>query len=436
MQHPEARAPGGDRESASGRESSSVRGRTRLAKSLLSTIPIVLAGSMAMTAGLTGPVSDATAEPRRTKDKPSPSELGQTIRQALAAAHAASTAEALSEAPAAIAAVPSTYTVVAGDTVSGVASRFGLATASVLALNGLSWKSVIYPGQSLTLSSSTSTPLASSPIAATASNRYTIVAGDTVGSIATKFGLSTASILSANGLSASSIIYAGRSLAIPSANPAAASTPVAIAPAVHVTPGTTVGTTSHVIKQGETIASISASYGQSIQSVLAANGLGWSSIIYSGRTLVIPSASIAAPTATGVTPLTQEMAQNATTIISIGRSLGVGADGLVIALATAMQESSLRNLDYGDRDSLGLFQQRPSQGWGTPAQLRDTSYATRLFFGGPSGPNRGVTAGLLDIQGWQSKSVTQAAQAVQLSAYPDAYAQWETSARAWLAQLG
>jgi hypothetical protein len=107
----------------------------------------------------------------------------------------------------------------------------------------------------------------------------------------------------------------------------------------------------------------------------------------------------------------------------------------VIALAAAMQESGLRNLDYGDRDSLGLFQQRPSTGWGTPAQVTDPVYASKLFFGGPSNPNKGKTRGLLDIKGWQSMTVTQAAQAVQISAYPDAYAKWETSARAWLAEL-
>ncbi|TPX00513.1 hypothetical protein FJ656_32410, partial [Schumannella luteola] len=105
-------------------------------------------------------------------------------------------------------------------------------------------------------------------------------------------------------------------------------------------------------------------------------------------------------------------------------------------LAAAMQESSLRNIDYGDRDSLGLFQQRPSTGWGTPDQILNASHAARLFYGGPSNPNKGKTRGLLDIAGWQSMSLTQAAQAVQISAYPNAYAKWETSATSWLAQLG
>ena len=130
------------------------------------------------------------------------------------------------------------------------------------------------------------------------------------------------------------------------------------------------------------------------------------------------------------------MESNAQIIIDVGRSLGVPDRGIIIALAAAMQESSLRNIDYGDRDSVGLFQQRPSTGWGTVAQLTTPSYAAQLFYGGPSNPNKGKTRGLLDISGWQSMTLTQAAQAVQISAYPDAYAKWEASATAWLAQLG
>ena len=105
--------------------------------------------------------------------------------------------------------------------------------------------------------------------------------------------------------------------------------------------------------------------------------------------------------------------------------------GIVIALAAAMQESSLRNLAHGDRDSVGLFQQRPSQGWGSAAALQDPATAARLFFTG----NAGRTRGLLDVPGWSSMSVTGAAQAVQVSAYPKAYAQWETTAKRLLASL-
>ena len=106
------------------------------------------------------------------------------------------------------------------------------------------------------------------------------------------------------------------------------------------------------------------------------------------------------------------------------------------AIATAIQESKLRNINYGDRDSLGLFQQRPSTGWGTAAEVRDPVRATKAFFGGRSDPNGTRTRGLLDIAGWQSLSFAQAAQAVQISAYPDRYARWEKPAYSWLAALG
>ena len=112
-----------------------------------------------------------------------------------------------------------------------------------------------------------------------------------------------------------------------------------------------------------------------------------------------------------------EQVGNAATIVAVGTRMGVPPRGWVIAVATAMQESHLANLPGGDRDSVGLFQQRPSQGWGTATQLRDPAYAATKFY-----------QALLRVQGWQSMALTQAAQAVQHSAYPDAYAQWEDDA--------
>jgi TP901 family phage tail tape measure protein len=119
------------------------------------------------------------------------------------------------------------------------------------------------------------------------------------------------------------------------------------------------------------------------------------------------------------TSITDEMARNAGTIMSVGKSMGATQRDLIIALMTAMQESGLKNLDYGDRDSLGLFQQRPSQGWGTPAQIRNPEYAARQFF-----------KRLLANKDRNDMSLTLAAQSVQRSAFPYAYAQWEDLARA------
>jgi hypothetical protein len=102
---------------------------------------------------------------------------------------------------------------------------------------------------------------------------------------------------------------------------------------------------------------------------------------------------------------------NAATIVAVGAQRNVPPPGWVIAVATSMQESGLRNLSGGDRDSVGLFQQRPSQGWGTSHELQDPAYAAGKFY------DR-----LLTIPDWQTIDLTDAAQAVQRSAFPDAYA--------------
>ena len=113
----------------------------------------------------------------------------------------------------------------------------------------------------------------------------------------------------------------------------------------------------------------------------------------------------------------------------------IGDYGIVIALATAMQESSLRNISFGDRDSVGLFQQRPSAGWGSKSQIMKPDFSIRAFFGGPGSPNLPGTRGLLDLANWQAMPLTEAAQAVQISAHPTAYAKWEPSAWNWLVEL-
>ncbi|MBM0279918.1 hypothetical protein [Micromonospora tarensis] len=133
-----------------------------------------------------------------------------------------------------------------------------------------------------------------------------------------------------------------------------------------------------------------------------------------------------------VAGLDQAQMDNAKVIVDVGLEMKMPRRALVVALATAMQESNLYNLasdvlpesaEYpnqgsgSDHDSVGLFQQRPSSGWGTVAQLMRPSYAARAFY-----------SALNEIPGWQDMSVTAAAQSVQISAYPDAYAQHEDRA--------
>ncbi|MFG3691257.1 hypothetical protein [Micromonospora sp. NPDC047740] len=120
-------------------------------------------------------------------------------------------------------------------------------------------------------------------------------------------------------------------------------------------------------------------------------------------------------------PLNDEQVSNAKAIVKAAKETGVGERGAVIGVATSLQESKLYNLGhlgtYNDHDSEGLFQQRPSSGWGTPEQITDPDYASKAFFGA-----------LKNVGDWQDLPLTAAAQTVQVSAFPYAYAQWEEQA--------
>lgn len=134
---------------------------------------------------------------------------------------------------------------------------------------------------------------------------------------------------------------------------------------------------------------------------------------------------------------TSEQLSVAAQIMKTGGDLGLPERAQLIGLMTAMQESTLQNLSGGDRDSVGAFQQRPSQGWGTVEQLRDPSYAATAFFRGVDTAEGGHIAGLMDIEDWESMSLTQAASAVQLPAeqYEDEYAKHESEARQLMSEL-
>ncbi|MEP6816088.1 MAG: hypothetical protein ABI873_11105 [Marmoricola sp.] len=125
-----------------------------------------------------------------------------------------------------------------------------------------------------------------------------------------------------------------------------------------------------------------------------------------------------------VVDLTTEQARNATLIAALGVRRGLPARAVSIAFATAYQESKLRNLHNGDRDSLGLFQQRPSQGWGTKSQVQDPYHATNAFYDA-----------LAKINGFQTMRITEAAQKVQRSGYPEAYQPHASDARALASAL-
>ncbi len=119
-----------------------------------------------------------------------------------------------------------------------------------------------------------------------------------------------------------------------------------------------------------------------------------------------------------------EQAQWASLMAAIAQQRGLPPRATTIAIATAFQESKLHNIDFGDRDSLGLFQQRPSQGWGTPAQVMDPVHSIGAFYDG-----------LVKVKDYGSLEITDAAQQVQRSAFPGAYAQHEDDARALASTL-
>lgn len=132
----------------------------------------------------------------------------------------------------------------------------------------------------------------------------------------------------------------------------------------------------------------------------------------------------AGSSATQVGPYGSEQMGNAGVIVAIGKQRGVPDQGQLVALMAAMTESTLRNLDHGDRDSLGLFQMRPSQGWGTVAQLLNVDYEVTKFY-----------TVLLAVPGWQGLPPSAAAQAVERSGFPDAYNKNEQTAREILGAL-
>lgn len=154
--------------------------------------------------------------------------------------------------------------------------------------------------------------------------------------------------------------------------------------------------------------------------VSAVFGYGGAATSYANRLSCVPVGTAT----TTLAGYYADQLSNAAVIVAVGEQLGVPEQGWVVAVAAAMQESRLRNVDYGDRDSLGLFQQRPSQGWGTPGQIMNPSYAATRFY-----------QHLLAIPAWERMSVNDAAQAVQRSGFPNAYAQHEGAARTIVAAL-
>jgi LysM repeat protein len=385
--------------------------------------------------------------------------------------------------------VPDTYTVHEGDTLDSIARTFGLPPTVVLALNGLHVNSALHEGQVLKLTTAATKQRAQAPPRVGLS-QYVIQTGDTISSVALRFGISELALKEANGLADVRPLIAGDILRIPGTRQLTA--PRAI-PAIQQAQAHSQSRVVWASTQSNSSQETGTQTSAQLASIPANDAAPTNTESASAPEVIDPLAtdiaeapqlrvvkptppaprpqvaapppqspptasaprpssssgssspsSTPAPTpaprepATGnVTRLLQEsQREHARTIIRVGRDLGVPDYGIVIALATAMQESSFRNITRAvDHDSLGLFQQRPFW-WGTPEQLTDPVYATTAFFRGAVGTNGQRSRGLLNVSGWQSMELTVAAQAVQRSAHPSAYAKWEASAWAWLAEFG
>lgn len=160
--------------------------------------------------------------------------------------------------------------------------------------------------------------------------------------------------------------------------------------------------------------------------------LNWQTNPVAARAGQLPSADQLLPVGTSGAqnwmPISGAQVGNATTIVQQALAMRMGVRSAVVAVATAMQESRLQDLGYGDGGSLGLFQQQPSMGWGTADQIMDPAFAADAFLSALQQYQAGDP-------GWAAQPLWEAAQGVQKSGFPLAYAQWETQAAGMVQQI-
>lgn len=340
------------------------------------TLPAVMLSSLAV-------AQPAAAETR-------PTAIPSTLAAAIAAQAAAVKGAIIPAAsvPAAIPAglqparvTPGAHTVVRGDTVSGIAVRYGLSTSAVLKLNNLKSNSVIYPGQRIKLTGTASTAAknAAATVAPASTGRtYTVKSGDTLGGIAARHGVKLSQVLSWNRLKLSAVIYPGQKIRIGAG--------VAAAPAAASPTATRSG--SYVIKAGDTLSGIASRHGVRLADILSANRLKLTSVIYPGHKLVIPGKASAVQPASSVTPLVpssflgftypaavvssankNKALLNASPVPSLAQMQSIVADTArrmgvdpALAQAFAYQESGFNQRAVSPANAIGTMQVIPSSG--------------------------------------------------------------------------
>ncbi|MFH5880710.1 LysM peptidoglycan-binding domain-containing protein [Arthrobacter sp. NA-172] len=379
------------------------------------SMPIIAATTAALPAVMLS--SLALAQPATALPAVQPQRVPATLAaamqaQAQASAVAANVIPASSVAatiPAALQpmapAAPATYTIVRGDTISGIAARYSLDTNTVLQLNGLSASTIIYPGQQIKLSGSggpaaAPAPAAASPAPGSPSSgaTYTVVPGDTLSGIAARNSVALSDVFSWNGLDGRSIIYPGQKIKIGSGTSAPApGAPAPVAPAAAPAPAPSApaapalaNTGAYTIKAGDTLGGIASRLGVSLSSLLSANNLSMSTIIYPGQKLAVPGAPAAAPAAP--TPVTAPLVPstflgytypaavvssanankallNASPVPSTSQMKGIVADTArrmgvdpSLAMAFAFQESGFNQRAVSPANAIGTMQVIPSSG--------------------------------------------------------------------------
>ena len=362
-------------------------------------LPVVMLSSLA----LAQPA--AAAQPQQAPAKSTASLLANTARAVAARAATmpasmVATAVPASLAPAVLAPTqapaPSECTVVSGDTVSGIAARYGLDVWKVLKLNNLGTSTLIFPGQKIRLTgdaapgpAAPSAPAPAAPAPSEGGATYTIRSGDTISGIAARYGLGVNALLQLNGLAATTIIYPGQTISlggqVAPAAPAPAA-PAAVAPASSA-PAAPVGSGSYTIKPGDTLTSIAASNGVSLADLMAANKLTATTVIYAGKTLTLPGSFSPASSSTPTTlvpstflhytypeavvaqanvnkaalmaapvPSAEQMKQ---IVASTATQMGVDPS---LALAFAWQESGFNQQAVSPANAIGTMQVIPQSG--------------------------------------------------------------------------
>ncbi|MDI2036328.1 LysM peptidoglycan-binding domain-containing protein [Paenarthrobacter nitroguajacolicus] len=359
------------------------------------SMPVIAATTAALPAVVLS--SLALAQPSIAAPAPQPRKIPATLAAAMKAqAVTAGTvipAQAVAATlPAALRpmapAVPDSYTVVRGDTVSAIARRFNLDTAAVLQLNKLTPTSLIYPGQSIKLTGTAPAapaPSAPAPSGSTSSATvYTVVSGDTLGGIAAKHGVPLSSIFSWNNLNGSSIIYPGQKIKVSGGS--APSTPATPAPAPAPAPAPLASTGSYTIKAGDTLSSIASRLKVSLSALMSANNVTATTVIYPGQKLTIPGGSLQpAGETTPLVPSTflgftyppavvnsanenkallnaspvPSRAEMKTIVADTARRMGVSPS---LALAFAEQESGFDQRAVSPANAIGTMQVIPSSG--------------------------------------------------------------------------